>query len=74
MRTTLLAASLAALLVSSAHAETIGVSMQSFDDNFQTLLRNGLTARAAKLEGVKVQIEDSQREAIRQLQARQAAN
>jgi ABC-type sugar transport system substrate-binding protein len=64
---TLLTASLAALLASGASAETIGVSMQSFDDNFQTLLRNGLTGRAAQLEGVDVQFEDAQRDVGRQL-------
>ena len=41
--------------------------MQSFDNNFQTLLRNGITARAAKLEGVDVQLEDSQRDVGKQL-------
>ena len=41
--------------------------MQSFDDNFQTLLRNGLAGRAAKLEGVNVQFEDAQRDVGRQL-------
>ena len=64
---TLLAAGFAALLATHASAETIGVSMQSFDDNFQTLLRNGLTARAAQLQGVKVQLEDSQRDVGKQL-------
>ena len=68
MRTTLLAASFAALLAGQAGAATIGVSMQSFDDNFQTLLRNGLADRAAQLEGgVDVQFEDSQRDVGRQL-------
>jgi ABC-type sugar transport system substrate-binding protein len=67
MRTTLLAASLAALLAGQAGAATIGVSMQSFDDNFQTLLRNGITDRAEKLEGVDVQIEDAQRDVGKQL-------
>ena len=46
MRTTLLTASFVALLAGQAGAATIGVSMQSFDDNFQTLLRNGITTRA----------------------------
>jgi ABC-type sugar transport system substrate-binding protein len=67
MRMTLFTASLAALLASGARAETIGISMQSFDDNFQTLLRNGIAGRAAKLEGVNVQFEDSQRDVGRQL-------
>ncbi|NRQ17772.1 hypothetical protein BHMPCIPO_05035 [Ensifer sesbaniae] len=41
MKSMYLAAALAALLGSAASAETIGVSMQSFDNNFQTLLRAG---------------------------------
>lgn len=68
MRTTLLAAAgFAALLAGQAGATTIGVTMQSFDDNFQTLLRNGITNRAAKLDGVEVQLEDSQRDVGKQL-------
>lgn len=67
MKTILLAASIAALMAGQANAETIGVSMQSFDDNFQTLLRNGITEGAAKLEGVEVQLEDSQRDVGKQL-------
>lgn len=67
MKMTLLTAGLAALLAGQAHAATIGITMQSFDDNFQTLLRNGLAARAATLEGVEVQFEDSQRDVGKQL-------
>jgi ABC-type sugar transport system substrate-binding protein len=43
MRLTLLTASAAALLAGAAGAETIGVTMQSFNNNFQTLLRHGIT-------------------------------
>ena len=67
MRTTLLTAGLAAILAGQASAATIGVSMQSFDDNFQTLLRNGISARAAQLDGVEVQLEDSQRDVGKQI-------
>ena len=67
MRTTLLTAGFAILFAGQAGAATIGVSMQSFDDNFQTLLRNGITARAARLEGVQVQLEDSQRDVGKQI-------
>ena len=49
MRTTLLTASFVALLAGQAGSATIGVSMQSFDDNFQTILRNGITTRAWQL-------------------------
>ncbi len=61
-----LAAVLAALMGSAASAETIGVSMQSFDNNFQTLLRQGLDARAAEVSGVSLQIEDAQTDISKQ--------
>lgn len=67
MRTILLSASLAALLAGGASAERIGVSMQSFDNNFQTLLRLGIEDRAAALDGVEVQIEDAQTDVGKQL-------
>ncbi|WP_457299062.1 substrate-binding domain-containing protein [Phyllobacterium sp. P5_D12] len=59
-------AALAVLMASTASAETIGVSMQSFDNNFQTLLREGLSARASEVEGVKLQIEDAQTDVSKQ--------
>ena len=46
------AAAAASLIAGHARAENIGVSMQSFDNNFQTLLRLGLEARAAEIGGV----------------------
>jgi ABC-type sugar transport system substrate-binding protein len=67
MRLTLLTASAVALLAGAAGAETIGVTMQSFDNNFQTLLRHGIADRAAQLEGVDVQVEDSQTDVGKQL-------
>jgi ABC-type sugar transport system substrate-binding protein len=60
------AAILAVLMAGTASAETIGVSMQSFDNNFQTLLREGLQARASTLEGVNLQIEDAQTDVSKQ--------
>ncbi|MFC5757977.1 substrate-binding domain-containing protein [Rhizobium sp. GCM10022189] len=67
MKSFCVAAILAALTASAASAETIGVSMQSFDNNFQTLLREGLSARASKAGGVTLQIEDAQTDVSRQL-------
>ena len=67
MKSMCLAAALAALLGSAASAETIGVSMQSFDNNFQTLLREGISARASEAGGVSVQIEDAQTDISKQL-------
>lgn len=60
------AAILAVLMAGTASAETIGVSMQSFDNNFQTLLREGLQARASTLNGVNLQIEDAQTDVSKQ--------
>jgi inositol transport system substrate-binding protein len=67
MKSMYLAAALAALMGSAASAETIGVSMQSFDNNFQTLLREGISARASEVNGVNVQIEDAQTDISKQL-------
>lgn len=67
MTRTLLGASLAALIAGNAHAETIGVTMQSFNDNFQTLLRLGIEEAAAARDGVDVQVENSQRDVSRQV-------
>ncbi|KOF15022.1 rhizopine-binding protein [Ensifer adhaerens] len=66
MKSMCLAAVLAALMGSAASAETIGVSMQSFDNNFQTLLRQGLDARASEVSGVSLQIEDAQTDISKQ--------
>lgn len=66
MKTSFVAAVLAALMAGTASADTIGVSMQSFDNNFQTLLREGLDARASKVSGVNLQIEDAQTDISKQ--------
>lgn len=67
MKKTLFAAGLAGLLSTTANAETIGVSMAVFDDNFLTVLRNGMQSYADGLDGVDVQIEDAQNDVARQL-------
>lgn len=59
MRTFLTGAVLAALLGTAAHAETYGVSMALFDDNWQTVLRNNMLDHAASLPDVTLQIEDA---------------
>ncbi len=66
MKTKTLAASVLALFAQTASAETIGVSIVNFDNNFQTLLRQGIEARAGEV-GVDVQIEDAQNDSARQL-------
>ncbi|EPX87348.1 monosaccharide ABC transporter substrate-binding protein, CUT2 family [Rubellimicrobium thermophilum DSM 16684] len=67
MKKTLMLAGFAGLLSTSAMAQTVGVSMALFDDNFLTVLRNGLEAYASTLDGVDVQIEDAQNDVARQL-------
>jgi inositol transport system substrate-binding protein len=47
--------------VGAAQAETVGVTMAAFDDNFLTVLRNGMhRLRQATLDGVELQVEDAQ--------------
>ena len=67
MKKTITAAALATLMTTSAMAEEIGVSMALFDDNFLTVLRNGIQELADGTEGVDVQIEDAQNDVARQL-------
>ncbi|WP_020683032.1 substrate-binding domain-containing protein [Marinobacterium rhizophilum] len=55
-----------ALMGTVAQAETIGVAMSLFDDNFLTVLRQNMTAHAEKLDGVELQIEDGQGDISRQ--------
>ncbi|MBV7380825.1 sugar ABC transporter substrate-binding protein [Maritimibacter dapengensis] len=68
MKKTLIAATaFASLMGTSAMAETVGVSMALFDDNFLTVLRNGIDEYAGTLDGVDVQIEDAQNDVAKQL-------
>lgn len=66
MKKLLLGAALSALMMGMAHAETVGVSMALFDDNFLTVLRNGIQTDADK-RGVTVQIQDAQNDVAKQL-------
>jgi ribose transport system substrate-binding protein/inositol transport system substrate-binding protein len=68
MRKVLIASTMAAALMgTAASAENIGVSMSKFDDNFLTVLRNGMTDYAGTLDGVTLQIEDAQNDVGKQL-------
>ena len=68
MRKVLIASTMAAALMgTAASAENIGVSMALFDDNFLTVLRNGMTDYAGTLDGVTLQIEDAQNDVGKQL-------
>lgn len=67
MKKYLLATALATMLATTASAETIGVSMALFDDNFLTVLRNGMTDFSKDLKDVTLQIEDAQNDVGKQL-------
>ena len=67
MKKTLFVAGFAALMGTSALAQDVGVSMAKFDDNFLTVLRNGLVEYGATLPGVNLQVEDAQNDVAKQL-------
>ena len=67
MKKTLIATGIASMLSTTAMAETIGVSMALFDDNFLTVLRNGMVDYAEGLDGVEIQVEDAQNDVGKQL-------
>jgi inositol transport system substrate-binding protein len=72
MKKTMIAAFAGALLAGAAfggtaHAANVGVSMAQFNDNFLTVLRNGIDAYAKTLSGVTVQIEDGNNDVNTQL-------
>ena len=48
-------------------AENVAVSMARFDDNFLTVLRNGMIDYAKTLDGVNLQVEDAQNDVAKQL-------
>ena len=67
MKKLILAAAMTALMSSTAFAATkIGVSMALFDDNFLTVLRNGIEAQAKGMDA-EVQIEDAGNDVAKQL-------
>ncbi|WP_438755089.1 sugar ABC transporter substrate-binding protein [Pararhizobium sp. O133] len=66
MKKLILGAALAVMMSTAAHAETVGVSMAKFDDNFLTVLRNGMQDYAKTLDGVTLQVEDAQNDVAKQ--------
>ncbi|MCE2522178.1 MAG: sugar ABC transporter substrate-binding protein [Rhodobacteraceae bacterium] len=67
MKKILISASLIATMASGAWAANIGVTMALFDDNFLTVLRNGMIRMADEMDGVEVQVEDAQNDVAKQL-------
>lgn len=66
MKKILLAAGMVALMGSTAMAETIGASIARFDDNFLTVMRNGMVEHAGNI-GVDLQVEDATDDVAKQL-------
>ncbi len=67
MKKTLIVSGFLALMGSTAMAQDVGVSMAKFDDNFLTVLRNGMIDYAATLDGVNLQVEDAGNDVAKQL-------
>jgi inositol transport system substrate-binding protein len=67
MKRILIALAAATVLSSPAFAAKIGVSMDKFDDNFLTVLRNGMSDYAKTVPGVTMQIEDAKDDVSKQL-------
>ncbi|EIM77429.1 periplasmic binding protein/LacI transcriptional regulator [Nitratireductor aquibiodomus RA22] len=67
MKKLMMGVAVSALMSTSAMAETVGVSMALFDDNFLTVLRNGMVDYADTLDGVDLQVEDAQNDVGKQL-------
>jgi inositol transport system substrate-binding protein len=67
MKKYLLGVAFAALISSSAQAANVAVSMARFDDNFLTVLRNGMIEYGKTLDGVNLQVEDAQNDVAKQL-------
>ncbi len=66
MKKMIMGAALAVMMSTAAHAENVGVSMALFDDNFLTVLRNGMQDYAKTLDGVTLQVEDAQNDVAKQ--------
>ena len=67
MKNTLIAAGLASLLSTAAFAQEIGATISRFDDNWLTVMRNGMTEHADSLDGVSLQMEDASDDIAKQI-------
>ncbi len=59
MKKVLLSAGLATLMATGAMAQEIGATIARFDDNFLTVMRNGMVEHAEAIDGVSLQVEDA---------------
>jgi inositol transport system substrate-binding protein len=69
MKKFLIATAMTLLMASASQATTIGVSMALFDDNWLTVLRNGMLDYAKTFDNVQLQIEDAQNDVSKQQNA-----
>ena len=67
MKKTLIGLGLAVLMSTSAVAQEIGATISRFDDNWLTVMRNGMTEHAASLDGVNLQMEDATDDLAKQI-------
>lgn len=67
MKKTLIAASLMALTASGAMAQEIGATFSRFDDNWLTVLRNGMVEYAGTIDGLTYQQEDATDDIAKQI-------
>ena len=68
MKTTLIAATaFVSLMGTAAMAQNIGATISRFDDNWLTVMRNGMTEHADSLDGVSMQMEDATDDIAKQI-------
>ncbi len=67
MKKLMISAGLVALMGTGAMAQNIGASIAAFDDNWLTVMRNGMVDHAAALDGVSLQVEDANNDVAKQL-------
>jgi inositol transport system substrate-binding protein len=67
MKKILLIAGLAAMMGSTSMAQEIGATISRFDDNWLTVMRNGMTEHADSLDGVSLQMEDATDDIAKQI-------
>ena len=56
-----------ALMTTTAMAQELGASIGRFDDNFLTVMRNGMVEHADSIDGVSMQVEDANDDIGRQI-------
>jgi len=61
------ATTVATLMGSAAVAQNIGATISRFDDNWLTVMRNGMTEHADSLDGVSLQMEDASDDLAKQI-------